>query len=73
MNDTVVTLEDYTGKFPEIAEMIRENLDDYGKELDDKNPEDAMGKVMTIMVDIGKMHALQAIALGIQKLANKEN
>lgn len=69
----IFTLNDYIEKFPEIAEHIRQGLEEYGNELEEKEPSDATKSVMNIMVDVAKMHALQAIALGIQELVKKGN
>jgi hypothetical protein len=71
MNDTVMTLKDYTDKFPEIADAIRGVLDDLGDELQTNDADNAFEITTNIMVQVGQLHALQAIALGIQELTQK--
>lgn len=67
------TIADYTSKFELIAEQIQHTLEEYGTDLDERKPADSSDRVMSIMVEVAKMQALQAIALGIQALVEKEN
>lgn len=73
MTDIGMTMADYIEKFPEIADAIRGVLVDLGDELGTNNDEHAFEITTNIMVQVGQLHALQAIALGIQELVNKEN
>lgn len=73
MSDTVTTMQDYIEKFPAIADAIRDVLDDLGDELETNDASNSFEITTNIMVQVGQLHALQAIALGIQELTKKEN
>lgn len=72
MNNTL-TLDQYVDMFGEIGHQIGDQLDNLAEELD-KAPEGTQHQVvMNIMVGVAQVQALQAIAVGIRDLVNKEN
>jgi hypothetical protein len=72
MNDTM-TLDQYIAVFSDIGAQIGDELDNLAEELD-KAPDGTQHQVvMNIMVGVAQVQALQAIAVGIRDLIQKEN
>ena len=72
MNETL-TLDEYILKFAEVGATIASGLDDLAVEIETPNSGNAASTVTNIMIQVAQVQALQAIAVGIKALIEKEN
>lgn len=68
-----MSLNEYIENFANIGEALTEGLGDLADELEEYNLTQGVTVATNIMVQIAQVQALQAIAVGIRDLIEKEN
>lgn len=71
--DQLLTLSEYTERFPLIGLNIADGLEELLDELEEHAPNEQNRIAVDIMIQAAQLQALQAIAVGIQALVEKEN
>jgi len=69
----VKSLDQYIDSFPVIGGNIADGLEELLDELEKHNPNQQNVLAMNIMIQAAQLQALQAIAVGIKALIEKEN
>jgi hypothetical protein len=69
----VKTLNEYINSFPIIGANIADGLEELLDELETHNPHQKNTLATNIIIQAAQLQALQAIAIGIANLAQKES
>lgn len=72
MNETL-SLDDFIASFPIIGMNIADGLEELLEELEENHEKSIHTIAAGIMIQAAQLQALQAIAVGLRDLVNKEN